>query len=110
MKAAQSLTITRAELIHRLDIEINNMKQQRYTRLYLFSNSRKQNLDKHIESLEKIKSELQTSGKKSVADIVNGLNPSQKATLKRYEPDLVKELEKFKRSSLPNIASRNAAS
>ncbi len=109
IKEAQNLTMTRPELIHRLDIEINNIKQQRYTRLYLFSNSRKKTLEDRIKSLQAIKTELQTPDERSVAKIVKELSPHHKAVLKRYEPDLVKELEKFKKPSVQNTAPRNAA-
>ena len=93
IKLAQNLTITRDELILRLDVELHNMNKQRYNRLYLFSTSRKQELDARIKVLKDIKAELKTPGhRNSVSDIVT----KHKDVLKHYEPDLVEELEKFK--------------
>ena len=69
------------------------MNKQRYNRLYLFSTSRKQELDARIKVLKDIKAELKTPGHpNSVSDIVT----KHKYVLKHYEPDLVEELEKFK--------------
>ncbi|MCC2666469.1 MAG: hypothetical protein K0S63_385, partial [Gammaproteobacteria bacterium] len=110
IKAAQHLTITRAELIHRLDIEINHIKQQRYTRLYIFSNNHRKILEDRIQSLQEIKMKLQSSdNNQSVVSIVHDLSPHHKAVLKRYEPDLLKELEKLKKLSVENTAPRNTA-
>jgi len=105
IKAAQNMTITRTELVHRLDAEINDLKRQRYAHLHVFAQSRKATGDEHIEVLQKLRAAIKGS-EKSVRDIIINLTPAEKNVLQRYDADLLKDFNAFEKVTSKQLGAR----
>ncbi|GEM_PF-6052562 len=88
LKEAQNITITKAELFHRFDAEINILKNERYTHFRVFAHTRKNKNEMHIEALLNLRAKF-TDPDKSVRDIIRDLDPTDKDVLQKYEPDLL---------------------
>ncbi|MCE3237424.1 MAG: hypothetical protein K0R24_405 [Gammaproteobacteria bacterium] len=105
IQAAQNAAITSNELIHRLDAEINQLKQQRYKDMSFFVSYRKEKIDTNIQALHALKKAiLYHAHAKNISVIITELSPDMKAVLQRYEPDLLKDLkaaESFSKRTSP---------
>ncbi len=97
IKSAKNMTITKDELINRLDADINALKKLRYSHLYVFANARKGKADHQIEVLKELKSIINDPSNidKSVQQIIQELDSDKIKVLKHYEGDFLKDIAKI---------------
>lgn len=100
LKMAQNITMTKEDLLLRLDAEINSLKKERYTHLHVFANTRKHYNEQHIEALLELRNKINNSTH-SLKEILNELTPEHKKLLHHYEPDLIMALDKAVSSPTP---------
>lgn len=79
-------------LLNRLDAEILSFKQQYHSSLWFFEKSRKDTMIDHIMALQQLKYAIEVNSSKDVKTIIANLDSKAKALLKKYEPDLLKDL------------------
>lgn len=100
LKMAQNVTMTKNDLVLRLDAEINALKKDRYTHLRVFANPRKHINEQYIEVLQNLRTTINDS-KMSLKEIVEHLKPDERNLLQQYEPDLLKALSKLPAAHSP---------